>query len=269
MAVLAGPAHPEVKRYLSLRRRGAGAVAADGLWTLKRAVDVGVPVEAVFRCPELARGDEGAELVGGLEAQGVAVFEVSERLALRMTDKDGPDGIFSVLPLASSSWDALPGERLLVLDGLEGAGNIGSLLRLADAVGAGVVLSDCGVRLESPKVLHASMATVLHLPIVRATGDEARAWLREGDWQVVLAEPESPISYRQARFGAKVAVVLGSERYGLTGGWPAAISLAVSLPMLGRADSLNVGHAAAVLMYEILAAQAELSPPGPCGIGPR
>ncbi len=76
--------------------------------------------------------------------------------------------------------------------------------------------------------------------------------MRDQEWQVVLADPDCAISYRDAQYGPKTAVVLGNERYGLTGGWPAAISLAVSLPMLGRADSLNVGHAAAVLMYEIL-----------------
>jgi RNA methyltransferase, TrmH family len=256
VADLAGSGHPEVKRYLELRRRGRGAVAADGFWSLRRAVEVGAEVQAVFRCPELARGPEGAESVEGLEAAGVPAFEVSGRLAARMADRDGPDGIFAIVGLPRSDWSALPGERLLVLDGIESAGNLGTLLRLADATGAGVILSDCEVRLESPKVLHASMATMLHVPVVRATGDEARAWLREYEWQAVLADPDCPISYREAKYGSKVAVVLGSERYGLTGGWPAAISLAVSLPMLGRADSLNVGHAAAVLMYEVLAAQA-------------
>lgn len=256
MPTLAGSGHPEVKRYLSLRSRGSGAIAADGLWSLRRAVEVGAPVEAVFRCPELSRGPEGVKLVGEMEAAGVAAFEVSERLAARMADRDGPDGIFAIVRFAASSLDSLPGERLLILDGIESAGNLGTLLRLADAVGAGVILADSPIRLESPKVLHASMATVLHVPVVRATGDEARAWLRQEEWQVVLADPDCPISYRDAAYGAKTAVVLGSERYGLTGGWPAAISLAVSLPMLGRADSLNVGHAAAVLMYEVLAAQS-------------
>lgn len=255
MAVLAGSAHSEVKRYLSLRSRGTGAIAADGLWALRRATGVGAPIEVAFRCPELSRGEEGEALFADLEAQGVATFEVSARLAARMADRDGPDGLFGIIGYSPAAWGDLPEERLLVLDGLEGSGNVGTLLRLADAVGAGVILSDCAVRMESPKVLHASMATVLHVPVVRATGDEARAWLREQSFQVVLADPDCSIPYRDASFGSKVAVVLGSERYGLTGGWPAAISLAVSLPMLGRSDSLNVGHAAAVLMYEVLRAQ--------------
>ncbi len=169
MPILAGASQPEVKRYLGLRSRGTGAVAADGLWSLRRAVEVGAAIEAVFRCPELSRGPDGERLVDELERSGVPTFEVSARMASRMAERDGPDGLFAIVEFEAGSWESLPDQRLMVLDGLESAGNLGTLLRLADAVGAGVVLADSPVRLESPKVLHASMATVLHVPIVRAT----------------------------------------------------------------------------------------------------
>ena len=262
MATLAGAGHAEVRRYLALRSgraAGRGRVALDGLWSLRRARDVGVTIEVVFRCPELSRGDEGTALVGLLEEEGIRSYEVSPRLAERMADRDGPDGIFAIARLRDWTFDGLsttPPVLLLVLDGLENAGNAGTLIRLADAVGAAVIASDSRVRLEHPKVLHASMATLLHVPVVRATGDETRGWLRANGFQVVLADPECPIGYRGAPYKDKVAVVVGSERYGLTGGWPASADLAVSLPMRGRADSLNVGQAAAVILSEVLAAQS-------------
>jgi len=261
MPTLAGAGHAEVKRYLALRGGrvpAKGRAAIDGLWALRRAVETGLTVEVVFRCPELSRGREGEALVAGLEELGVRAHEIAERVALRLSDRDGPDGLFGIVRLPETTLADLaadPPARLLVLDGLESAGNVGSLLRLADAIGASVLLSDSQLRLEQPKVVHASMAAVFHVPVVKLTGDDARGWLRELDYQVVLADPDCPIPYRGADYRSRVALVVGSERYGLTGGWPAAASLAVSLPMLGTADSLNVGHAAAVLMYEILSAQ--------------
>ena len=262
MATLAGAGHAEVRRYLALRGgRGSarGRVALDGLWSLRRAREVGVVIEVAFRCPELSRGDEGTALITLLEEEGIRCYEVSPRLAERMADRDGPDGIFAIARLRERTFDGLsttPPALLLVLDGIENAGNAGTLIRLADAVGAAVIASDARVRLEHPKVLHASMATLLHVPVVRATGDETRGWLRENGFQVVLADPECAVGYRGAPYKDKVAVVVGSERYGLTGGWPASADLAVSLPMRGRADSLNVGQAAAVILYEVLAAQS-------------
>lgn len=262
MPTLAGAGHAEVKRYLALRHGragGRGRVALDGLWSLRRAREVDVPLEVAFRCPELSRGAEGSALLGRLEEEGTRCYEVSPRLAERMADRDGPDGIFAIARLRDWALDDLrrePPALLIVLDRLESAGNTGTMIRLADAVGASVIACDSKVRLEHPKVLHASMATLLHVPLVRAGGDETRGWLRENGFQVVLADPDCPIGYRGAPYREKVAVVLGSERYGLTGGWPASADLAVSLPMRGRADSLNVGQAAAVILYEVLASQA-------------
>lgn len=262
MATLAGAGHAEVRRYLALRSGragGRGRVALDGLWSLRRAREVGVAIEVAFRCPELSRGDEGTALITLLEEEGIRCYEVSPRLAERMADRDGPDGIFAIARLKEWKLEGLstdPPVLLLVLDTLENAGNAGTLVRLADAVGAAVIACDSKVRLEHPKVLHASMATLLHVPVVRSTGDETRGWLREHGFQVVLADPECPIGYRGAPYKDKVAVVVGSERYGLTGGWPASADLAVSLPMRGRADSLNVGQAAAVILYEALAARS-------------
>lgn len=261
MTTLAGAGHAEVKRYLALRSGRAGAhgrVALDGLWSLRRAREVGVPIEVAFRCPELSRGEEGTALIALLEEEGIRCYEISPRLAERMADRDGPDGIFATARLREWKLEGLsttPPSLVLVLDRLENAGNAGTLIRLADAVGAAVIACDSRVRLEHPKVLHASMSTLLHVPLVRATGDETRGWLRAHGFQVVLADPGCPINYRDAPYKQKVAVVVGSERYGLTGGWPASADLAVSLPMRGRADSLNVGHAAAVILYEVLAAQ--------------
>ncbi|MBW3537782.1 MAG: hypothetical protein KY395_08500, partial [Actinobacteria bacterium] len=96
MTTLAGAGHAEVKRYLALRSgrgSGQGRVALDGLWSVRRAVEVGVTLEVAFRCPELSRGSEGAELIASLEAGGIRCYEIAPRLAERMADRDGPDGI--------------------------------------------------------------------------------------------------------------------------------------------------------------------------------
>jgi TrmH family RNA methyltransferase len=103
-------------------------------------------------------------------------------------------------------------------------------------------------------VLKASMGTVLSLPVVDVERDEALRWLRRRGVRTIAADPAAPTSYRDARWIGPLAIVLGSERHGLAPFWRDAADVTVSIPMLGVADSLNVGHAAALLLYEALAA---------------
>lgn len=136
---------------------------------------------------------------------------------------------------------------------MELAGNLGTLIRCADGAGAtALVLSDRRVRLSHPLVVRASMGTVFSMPLVTAERDAAVAHLRRHGVRAVAADPASRLSYRDADYRGPVAIVLGSERHGLDPVWRASAEEVVSIPMLGVADSLNVGHAAALLLYEAL-----------------
>jgi RNA methyltransferase, TrmH family len=258
--IAAGPGHPRVRQYLDLklnrRREEAGRVALEGMWLLRAAAERAVPLDAVLVCAELLRGPLARDLVRRLQVDGVPVFGVSPRTFGRLTNRDGPDGLLAIAEYRGSNLDDLTVprvSRVLVLDRFELAGNIGSLIRCADAVGAtAVILVDSPVRLAHPVLLKASMGAVFSVPVCRATPGAALDWLRRLDFRLAGADPASPLSYRALQYDPRTAVVIGSERRGLSSFWRDSADELVSVPLLGRSDSLNAGHAGAVVLYEVL-----------------
>lgn len=265
--VPAGPGHPFVQEFRAVKRGRAGddaAVALEGLWSVQHALDAGLRVDAAFVCPALVRGaasDDALAVIGG---SGAPVFEVSERVFRRLVDRDGPDGLAALARLRAASLDHLvvpPGARLLVADAFELAGNLGTIIRCADGAGAAaVLLTEQRLRLTHPLVVKASMGTLFTMPVVAVDRPEALAWLRAQGCSVVAADPDAATSYRAADYSGSVAIVVGSERAGLAPFWRDEADAVVSIPMLGVADSLNVGHAAALLLYEALAWSASMRP---------
>lgn len=257
----AGAGHPRVRQFLNIKHNRApnrgGAVALEGLWSLRAAVDAAVTVEVVFVCRALQRGDEASHVIDVARGRGAVVVEVTERVLRRMVDRDGPDGVAGVAYLPRRQLADIPvgrATRLLIADSFELAGNLGTIIRCADGAGAAaVVLTDRRVRITHPLVVKASMGTVFSLPVMAAGREEALAWLRRHRVRAIAADPTAVASYRSADYGGPVAIVMGSERYGLAAFWKDAADACVSIPMLGVADSLNVGHAAALLLYEALA----------------
>ena len=265
-----GAGHPRVRQFSSIKHnRGPnrrGAVAVEGLWSLRHALDAGVPVEVVFVCPALLRGVESDRAVAEVTAAGGLAYEVSERVLRRMVERDGPDGLAAIvhLPQRSLSDVRVNGAtRIVVADSYELAGNLGAVIRSADAAGATAVLvTERRVRVAHPLVLKASMGTVFSMPVIDCDRSVAAAWLSTHGVRTVAADPAAGCSYRDADYGGPVALVTGSERYGLDPFWRDAADAVVSIPMLGRADSLNVGHAAALLLYEALHQQSRRPPSG-------
>jgi TrmH family RNA methyltransferase len=262
--VPAGPGHPRVEQFRNVKQnrrpRSHGAIALEGMWAIRSAAAAGVPIDAVFVCVALLRGDEAATMLPGLRAAGAATYEVSERVLRRMVDRDGPDGLAAIARLPTVALADLAirrSTRVVVADSCELPGNLGTIIRTADGAGAAaVVLTDCRVRLTHPLVLKASMGTIFSVPVIAAERTEAFAWLRAAGFTIIAADPAAAVSYREVTYVGPLAVVVGSERYGLAAFWREAADTVVSIPMLGTADSLNVGHATALLLYEALHRQA-------------
>ena len=257
--VPAGSGHPEVRRFLAVKHNrapGRGLVGLEGFWMIRAAADRGAAVETVLVCPEMMRGDDGRRLVARLAGQGASALQVSRRTLLRIAEREGPDGLAALAQLPEVRLDQLrpgPTALVLVLDGAELAGNVGALVRCADAVGAtGVIMTDHRVRLAHPLLVKASMGTIFSVPICTTDEADAAAWLRKEGFHLVAADPGATTSYRLADYPARVAIVLGAERRGLGPFWRRAADQTVAIPMLGTADSLNVGHAGALLLYEWL-----------------
>jgi TrmH family RNA methyltransferase len=245
-----------VQQYLNVKRKASShAIALEGLWAIRAAASApGVELEVVFVCPPLLRGPAIERIV---DPQRTQVLEVSERVLHRLVDRDGPDGLAAIAHLPSRRLDdVVIGARatVVVADAMDLAGNLGTLVRCADGAGASaVVVTERRVRLNHPLVVKASMGTIFTMPVIATDRDRALGWLRVHGVRIVAADPAAPTSYRTADYGEATAVVVGSERYGLHPFWRDQADVTVSIPMRGRADSLNVGHAAALLLYEALA----------------
>ena len=168
---------------------------------------------------------------------------------------DRAEGILAIAatPRATlADLPALPPDPLLaVLAGVEKPGNIGAVLRTADAAGvSAVILADPQTDLFNPNAIRASLGTIFALPIAVATATETLAWLRERHCRILTTRVDAQLTYSEAEYVGPTAIVLGSEAAGLSDAWSDADVFPVRVPMLGIADSLNVSATAAVLFYE-------------------
>jgi TrmH family RNA methyltransferase len=256
---LSGPKHPVIAQYLAIQNNSKPnpqrLIVLDGLWEIESALDAGLDLVALIVSPELFRGNRATDVRSRAEPAAGEVLTVSPKLAHRLSDRDTSDGLAAIA--VSKQWsvdDLVPAARsvVLVLDGLEVMGNVGTAVRSAQASGAdAVVLTNRRVRLTHPRLIHASMAASLTMPIVDCTVDEAAAWLGEHGYQVVVADTRAPASYKALDYEPRVALVLGSERYGIHRDWDAHADAGVSIPMAGGVDSLNVANAATILLFEV------------------
>jgi len=255
----AGPSHDAVRRYSRARRnllpRSDLVVAASGRWAHEAVLDAGGSVEVALWCP-------GERVVPDLQqvAEEVAdradrALRVSERTLARLQPDTSAPGLLSLVRLPR--WkpeDVLSSHARLVLvaDGIEYAGNLGTLVRTADACAAdALVLTGATARITHPKAFVASRGTVLTTPVLEYPDVEsARSDLATAGFATYVADPGGTVPYREAGLGSgPTAVVVGSEGDGVAAEWRRGLTR-VSIPMLGRADSLNVATSAAVLLFE-------------------
>jgi RNA methyltransferase, TrmH family len=225
-------------------------------WEIESALDAGLSFVAVVVSPELFRGNRAVDVVRRAEQTGAPVYAVSPRVAARISDRDSSDGLAAIA--VSRQWqlaDLVPSagsSLVLVLDGLEVMGNVGTAVRSAQASGAdAVLLTNRRVRLTHPRLIHASMAASLTMPMVDCSVADAAKWLRTNGFQLVMADTQAAHTYKSLEYEPRVALVLGSERYGINREWDAVGGESVSIPMSNEVDSLNVANAATILLFEI------------------
>ena len=113
-------------------------------------------------------------------------------------------------------------------------------------------------RLSHPKLVRASMGSLFGFPVIESETQEAASWLRAHDFQIITASPDATLNYRQIRYASRVAIVVGNEHHGISPEWYAVHDMSVSIPMNGRADSLNVGNATVLLLYEAMYWQGQV-----------
>jgi TrmH family RNA methyltransferase len=258
MPIITSLHNPRVKDVVRLRnrryRQAQGRILIEGVRELGRAIAGGVRLQEVFLCEPLCRSRESQDLVNRLPQTGAEVLPVAEPVFEKLAFGQRAEGVLAVaeMPQPNLRGLELPAQPLLaVLEGVEKPGNVGAVLRSADAAGLSALLvADPRTDLWNPNTIRASLGTIFTLAVCQATAQDVLAWLRQQRLQILAARVDGAVPYTQPDYRRPTAVVLGSEAAGLTPLWSAEDIQAVRLPMLGSADSLNVSAAAAVLFYE-------------------
>lgn len=259
---ITGFSNPVVKYLRSLRekkhRRREGKFLAEGLRLLTDARESG-------RIPEiLALSSERddhlllTQLEEAVEAAGGEIVECPPEILAKITGKDNPQavaGMFAEFDTSLAGLDRHSSSIWLVAQALRDPGNLGTMLRTGDAVGAGglVLIDDCADPF-SVEAVRSSMGAIFTQAIAQARWDDFITWLRAGEGQLVAASLRDAVPYRGAPYAAPCFLLIGNESRGLPEEYETACDLRVTIPMLGRADSLNAAMAGAVLAYEALAA---------------
>lgn len=261
-------ANPRLKGLLALRRRRTreetGQTLVEGYEEIGLALSAGVRPGTVYVCEELfsPSGRAGSQDIGHqtdlltrLRDDRVEVVHLSRSAFEKVSYREGPDGLIAVVDrvgvtLADLRVDG-PDHLSLISQGVEKPGNLGAMLRTADAAGVdAVVAADPVTDWGNPNVVRASKGTVFAVPAASATTAEALEWLAANDIRLVVTTPETDLLHTDVDYTGRVAIAVGSEKHGVDRALLDAATHRVRIPMFGLANSLNVSASAAIVLYE-------------------
>jgi TrmH family RNA methyltransferase len=251
--------NPLVKDVRALRdkkaRRRTGLFIAEGLRILTEAREAGFLPEILFYW-ENAQHPLLDELVAAIEAAGGDVVETTADILHKLSGKDNPQtvlGVYRAFDLTLDRIDRGSAPLWIVAQSLRDPGNLGTILRTSDAVGAGgVILIDECVDPFSVEAVRATMGALFTQRIAAAQWEEFLAWLRGGPGQLIGTSLQATLDYQAPGYAKPAFILVGNEAHGLGAEHEAACDLLVKMPMLGKADSLNAAVATAVMAYEVI-----------------
>ncbi|QFG70068.1 RNA methyltransferase [Ornithinimicrobium pratense] len=256
---ITSPANPRLKTLLALRRRRTREqerrTLVEGYEELGLAMDAGVVPAELYICPELM-GEQAR--TGGLVQKagelGVDLVQLSRAAFEKVAYREGPDGFLAVVGTVDrrcADLDLPQDPLILVCEGVEKPGNLGAMLRTADAAGVdAVVAADPVTDWGNPNTVRASKGTVFSVPVASDTSAVTVDWLRAHGIPLVAATPDTGTTHTQVDYRGPVAIAVGAEKTGLTEAMVAVAQHRVRIPMVGRANSLNVATSAAIIVYE-------------------
>lgn len=247
-----------VKTAVKLRQRShrdaSGLMLIEGYREILRAIENGHPLGELFYCPDLFQGQNNQALLDRAAAAGATLLGCAPHVFEKLSYRDRPDGLLATAPQLRRGLADLalgPAPLLVVAEAIEKPGNLGTILRSADAAGVdAVIVCDRCTDVNNPNVVRASIGTVFSVPVAETTSAEALAALRERGVQIVAATPHAERLYSDVDLTRATAIVVGTEQYGLSETWMKQADTGVRIPMLGQADSLNVAAATTILLYE-------------------
>jgi TrmH family RNA methyltransferase len=257
--LISSAANPVVKRMRLLgdrkHRRREGAFVVEGIQPVWQAVEAGADVEVLVVAPDLLGGSPAAGMITAQETAGVRVARLTGELFARVSARAGPSGLAAIVRgrvPGLASLPVTPESVFVALHEIGSPGNLGTIIRTADAAGAsGVVLIGAAADPFDPAAVKASMGALFAVPVARAADPaEFLAWAAGGGVRVVTTSARARASFWEASYARPLALLLGAEGAGLPDDVLAAGDLQVRIPMTGTAESLNLAVAAGLLLYQ-------------------
>jgi len=250
--------NPRVKDIIKLKNRRTrektGKTIFEGYRLISRAVEAGFPIEQCYYSPEMFLGSNENELLNNLETSGTQLFKVPDSILQKMSYRDRPEGLIAVSSIKKHTLDNMPIVKnglYLVVESIEKPGNLGSILRSADASGVdGLIVCEKYTDIYNPNVLRASTGAIFYVPIAECSSQEAIDWLHSNNISTLAATPHAEDTYDNIDMTQSVAIVTGAEQFGLSKLWMENSKIKTRIPMCGQIDSLNVAIATSILLFE-------------------
>ena len=247
-----------VKHLVRLRDRRhrdrEGVTLLEGYRELTRAKEYGMTLTECFFSPEHFLGVNEMPFLEAVAADGIPVRRLAPHLLEKVAYRDRPEGLLAIAKMRRHTLADLPFRPdglYLVAETIEKPGNLGSMLRSADAVGAtGMIVCGHGTDIYNPNVIRASTGALFSMPLAEGENEEVYDWLHSRGIKILAATPHTDKCYCDTDMTCGVAIVVGAEQTGLTDFWMTRADLQVVIPMLGKIDSLNVAAATTILLYE-------------------
>lgn len=251
--------NPKIKKLLALQqksseRRESGLFVVEGRRELERCVRAGYELDSVFYCPAVMPDSDRAIWTPGQAGGDTRLFEVSPQVYDKIAYRAGTEGVIAEVKVRSLALEDLKLKEnplIVVLESVEKPGNLGAVLRSADASGAdAVIVCDPLTDLYNPNLIRSSTGAAFSVPYLACSSEECIAFLKERGIRILTAQLQDSELYYDTDMKSGVALVMGTESTGLTDIWRKAADAHIRIPMLGMLDSLNVSVSAAILLYE-------------------
>ena len=245
----------KVKQLVALQqksseRRKQGVFVVEGIRELQHCLNTGYTINRIFFCPELT--DTGA--LSSLLSESIASYEVSPEVYEKIAYRGSTEGVIATVQskqLALKDLHLSQQPLLIVLESVEKPGNLGAILRSADAAGAdAVIICDPLTDLYNPNLIRSSIGAIFSVPCIACSSDDCINFLKQNNINILTAQLQESKLYYDTDMTCGTAIIMGTESTGLTDVWRKAADAHIRIPMLGQLDSLNVSVSAAILLFE-------------------
>ena len=233
----------------SAERRKQGVFVVEGIRELQHCLDAGYEVNGIFFCPELTTATALSQF-----SASVTTYEVSPEVYEKMAYRGSTEGVIAIVQsrqLQLKDLQLKSNPLLMVLESVEKPGNLGAILRSADAAGAdAVIVCDPLTDLYNPNLIRSSIGAIFSVPCIACSSDDCISFLKKNNIKILTAQLQDSKLYYDTDMTCGTAIIMGTESTGLTDCWRQAADAHIRIPMLGQLDSLNVSVSAAILLFE-------------------